>query len=67
MKTVGIEAIEVDKVETLVLDQTGPCRALIGLAVFRKFRSVTFNRDRVVLVGAKGPGREKKNCLAHGR
>jgi clan AA aspartic protease (TIGR02281 family) len=62
MTTVGIAAIELEKVETLVLEQTGPCRALIGLAVFRKFRSVTFNRDRVVLVGAKGPRREKKNC-----
>jgi predicted aspartyl protease len=62
MNSVRIGDIALENVETLVLEQNGPCRALVGLAVFNKLRSVTFSRNRAILVGAKGPSRRNKNC-----
>jgi clan AA aspartic protease (TIGR02281 family) len=62
MNSVPIGDIALENVETLVLEQKGPCRALVGLSVFNKLRSVTFSRNRAILVGAKGPSRRNKNC-----
>ena len=62
MNSVRIGDITLENVETLVMEQKGPCRALVGLAVFNKLRSVTFSRNRAILVGAKGPSRRNKNC-----
>ena len=62
MNSVQIGDIALEDVETVVLEQKGPCRALVGLAVFNKLRSVTFSRNRAILVGPKGPSRRNKNC-----
>jgi clan AA aspartic protease (TIGR02281 family) len=59
LDSVRIGPIQIRRVSALMISQTGPCRLLLGLSLLRRLESVTFMRDKFILLGPKGARKAK--------
>lgn len=59
INSVRLGQIEVRRVPSIVSNQTGPCRILLGMSFIRKLGSLTIKGDRVMLIGR----RRTRRCM----
>jgi aspartyl protease family protein len=62
IKSVRLGAIELLDVPALIVQQTGPCRALVGMSVLKRLAGLKMAGDSMRLVGRNGHGKGRTRC-----
>jgi aspartyl protease family protein len=62
IKSLRLGAIELLDVPALIVQQAGPCRALVGVSVLKRLAGIKLAGDSMRLVGRNGPGKGRTRC-----